>query len=170
VSFVAAPSAGCVRRPSAARLLSMSHNVRRSSTTFSPAGELMPVRVSVKPKPTVSGSANSFGLKQSQVLPPMSSPRQRLRSGSVSPCRLSGSGGDSCRWPHEHWGRRGHFGDFGKDGGYRRRHDVYVLRRRGLVPYQISDALSLSDETVSRYLRELEDAGAIERVPSYVSR
>jgi DNA-binding transcriptional ArsR family regulator len=52
----------------------------------------------------------------------------------------------------------------------RRRHDVYVLRRRGLVPYQISDALSLSDETVSRYLRELEDAGAIERVPSYVSR
>jgi DNA-binding transcriptional ArsR family regulator len=52
----------------------------------------------------------------------------------------------------------------------RRRHDVFVLRRRGLVPYAICDALELSDETVSRYLRELEDAGAIDRVPSYVSR
>jgi DNA-binding NarL/FixJ family response regulator len=51
-----------------------------------------------------------------------------------------------------------------------RRHDVFVLRRRGLVPYQISYTLSLCVETVSRYLRELEDAGAIERVPSYVAR
>jgi len=41
------------------------------------------------------------------------------------------------------------------DGARERRlHDVAVLRRRGLVPIAIADALKLSDRTVAGYLLE----------------
>jgi DNA-binding CsgD family transcriptional regulator len=52
----------------------------------------------------------------------------------------------------------------------RRRHDVAALRRRGLVPYAIADALGLSDRLVSSYLAQLEHTGKVEPVPSYLAR
>jgi hypothetical protein len=52
----------------------------------------------------------------------------------------------------------------------RSRHDVGVLRRRGLVPLAIATALGLAPATTARYLRELEREGAIDPIPAYVGR
>lgn len=51
-----------------------------------------------------------------------------------------------------------------------RRESVRRLYVRGLVPLAIADALGWADARVARYLNELEDEGAIEPVPSYLSR
>jgi hypothetical protein len=49
------------------------------------------------------------------------------------------------------------------------REAVRRLWRRGMVPLAISDELGLPDRTTVRYLRELERAGEIDPVPSYLS-
>jgi hypothetical protein len=50
------------------------------------------------------------------------------------------------------------------------REAVRVLCQQGIVPLAIGPTLSMPDSTVTRYLRELEQAGSIEPVPAFLER
>src|SRR4029450_10164601 len=52
----------------------------------------------------------------------------------------------------------------------RRRADVLLLRRRGMVPMAIADTLGCPDFTVRRILRDWIDAGELEALPRWYTK